>query len=391
MAVETQSETSKIRPNHTQTPNVYFDQYMAFLTGEEWKCLCYAVRRTMGFQRPSAQISTVQYATGIRTKDGKQLDYGTGLSRQAVAKAVISLVKFGLLIEVKPPRGNAGGVYELQLDDTKIDHDAIMSRSTEQAQKKRQRTTKALQVRLTAVSRTNSSTSDVQGAVSATNNKAERPTNSNPVARKKEKESLGNKDSLQPAAGASVADAPEVAAKAVAPEAKRESGEAVKDKPLTPGKVLAAAAKKPKAPQPADPLFNAIGEHVFGAKDTASRAAVNSRIALIMNGDVKHGRCIGIIGYECLRQNRERNELDYNQLAADVGKWKAWHDSRKTFTVKDCVTVLDSWQEWRGNGGSASDTVIVEVLSDSGKYVEKEVRKSELDSIEWRPPEWATK
>ncbi|MCZ2078459.1 MAG: helix-turn-helix transcriptional regulator [Bryobacterales bacterium] len=256
--------------------------------------------------------------------------------------------------------------------------------------------------------------------------------------------------SLQPAAGASVAGAPEVAAKAVAPEAKRESAEAVKDEGLTERKQLppmrltgtfnppmlqlamdvrgidvaaladkanihpiklaeilawkakptdeqiatlakrlgfppeffnrefvpakegetfgpcpppkweqpaepkAAAAKKPKAPpaprkaQPYDVLFDAIGEHVFGAKDAAGRAAVAGRIAPILHGDKKNGRCIGIIGYECMRQNRETNELDYNALADDVGVFWSWFKANnRDITIADCAKVLDYWQKWR--------------------------------------------
>lgn len=202
-------------------------------------------------------------------------------------------------------------------------------------------------------------------------------------------------------ANATPADAPE---RAVIPETKRESAEPVKDEPLTPGKtlprddagktylnlgnnryqgpyapystkrpagtylnaemlppdavivpppgaVLAEKAKQPKQPrkvQPYDVLFDAIGEHIFGAKDAAGRAAVSGRIAPILHGDKRGGRCIGIIGYECLRQNREANELDYNQLASDVIYFMSWFKANnRDITIADCAKVLDYWQKWR--------------------------------------------
>ncbi|MCZ2077871.1 MAG: replication protein [Bryobacterales bacterium] len=206
MAAKTQDESkSKITPNTTQTPNLYIDQYMAFLTGEEWKCLCYTVRRTMGFHKLSDQISLAQYAHGLRTKDGKQLDYGTGLSKATAGKAVASLVAFGLLIQVKPPRGNDGGVYALQLDDAQINQDAIMNRASETFQKSKARTNKgrAIWDDMRAVSPTNRSQSDKPQSVGQNGSgQSDKPRAFSPTDTQKKdsgKPELERKDSAKPA------------------------------------------------------------------------------------------------------------------------------------------------------------------------------------------------
>lgn len=91
-------ETTKdISPNHTQIPNDYLDMFMPHLTGAEWKCLCYIARRTFGFQKRADQIAFSQFENGITTKDGKVLDYGTGLSRPKISESLKRLIEVGLL------------------------------------------------------------------------------------------------------------------------------------------------------------------------------------------------------------------------------------------------------------------------------------------------------
>jgi DNA-binding transcriptional regulator GbsR (MarR family) len=91
-------ETIKdISPNHTQIPNDYLDVFMPHLTGAEWKCLCYIARRTFGFQKRADQIAFSQFENGITTKDGKVLDYGTGLSRPKISESLQKLIEVGLL------------------------------------------------------------------------------------------------------------------------------------------------------------------------------------------------------------------------------------------------------------------------------------------------------
>lgn len=86
-----------LSPNHTQIPNDYLDMFMAHLTGAEWKCLCYIARRTFGFQKRADQIAFSQFEKGIKTKDGKVLDYGTGLSRPKISESLQRLIEIGLL------------------------------------------------------------------------------------------------------------------------------------------------------------------------------------------------------------------------------------------------------------------------------------------------------
>lgn len=108
-------------------------------------------------------------------------------------------------------------------------------------------------------------------------------------------------------------------------------------------------AKAPRKAQPYDGLIDAVATQLFGATDRASINAVGGRVAKIVHGAKNGETCIGLIAYECERQGRERNELDYNQLADDVEVFWGWmrreHPDIKE--VKDCMKVLDYWQKWR--------------------------------------------
>ena len=85
-------------PNSTQVPDVIIDQWMAVLSGAEFKVLLYIARRTYGFGKEADNISLNQLANGIRRRDGTQLDRGTGLSRTGVKEACKGLIQKGLLI-----------------------------------------------------------------------------------------------------------------------------------------------------------------------------------------------------------------------------------------------------------------------------------------------------
>ena len=86
-----------IEPNHTQIPNYYLDKIMAFVSDAEWKCLSYIARRTFGFQKQSDRIALSQFCEGIIDKDGKILDYGTGLSKPTVVKSLENLFSLGII------------------------------------------------------------------------------------------------------------------------------------------------------------------------------------------------------------------------------------------------------------------------------------------------------
>ena len=79
---------SKIVPNSFQTPNLYVDRLMPLLTDIELRVLVYMTRRILGFNRREDQISLSQFTDGlISTKNGEQLDYGAGVSKEAARPA----------------------------------------------------------------------------------------------------------------------------------------------------------------------------------------------------------------------------------------------------------------------------------------------------------------
>jgi hypothetical protein len=85
-------------PKYTQVPDELFDELMPRLSESELKVLLYVIRRTFGFKKDSDTISLKQMVDGIKTRDGRQLDNGTGLSRPGVTKGVRGLVAKGVLI-----------------------------------------------------------------------------------------------------------------------------------------------------------------------------------------------------------------------------------------------------------------------------------------------------
>lgn len=89
------------KPTYTQVPDELFDELMPRLTESELKVLLYVIRRTFGFKKDSDTISLKQMVEGIKTRDGRQLDNGTGLSRPGVTKGVKGLVEKGVLTAVR--------------------------------------------------------------------------------------------------------------------------------------------------------------------------------------------------------------------------------------------------------------------------------------------------
>src|SRR3954470_21565705 len=80
-------------PNTTPTPDDLFDRFLPELSGGELKVLLYIIRRTFGFKKNTDSISLSQLCSGIKTRAGKSLDRGTGLSLSAIKMAVRSLEK----------------------------------------------------------------------------------------------------------------------------------------------------------------------------------------------------------------------------------------------------------------------------------------------------------
>ncbi len=88
-------------PNYTQVPDQLFDELLTDLSGAELKVLLYIMRRTFGFKKDSDNISLSQMLNGIRTKDGCQLDRGTGLSKPTLLKALRNLTEANYIIPAR--------------------------------------------------------------------------------------------------------------------------------------------------------------------------------------------------------------------------------------------------------------------------------------------------
>lgn len=108
------------KPTYTQVPDELFDELMPRLSESELKVLLYVIRRTYGFKKDTDNISLKQMVEGIRTRDGRQLDNGTGLSRPGVTKGVKGLVGKGVLLAVRNTsveRGDEPTTYSLRFAD----------------------------------------------------------------------------------------------------------------------------------------------------------------------------------------------------------------------------------------------------------------------------------
>lgn len=103
----------KLIPNSTQIPNEICDYVLPQIPEAEARCLIYICRRTFGFRKTQDRISFSQFEKGIKTKDGNILDYGTGLSRPAVAKALKNLCESGAIKRTENSKGN---FYEINLE-----------------------------------------------------------------------------------------------------------------------------------------------------------------------------------------------------------------------------------------------------------------------------------
>jgi len=78
-------------PNFTSVPDEFFDELAPRLNGGEVKVLLYIIRRTFGFKKERDSISLSQMLNGIVKKNGDRLDYGTGMSKPSVCRALNTL------------------------------------------------------------------------------------------------------------------------------------------------------------------------------------------------------------------------------------------------------------------------------------------------------------
>ena len=80
-------------PTYTQVPDEFFDVVAPRLTEAELRVLIYIMRRTFGFKKSADTISLNQMIHGIKARDGRTLDAGTGMSRNGVIRGVKGLVE----------------------------------------------------------------------------------------------------------------------------------------------------------------------------------------------------------------------------------------------------------------------------------------------------------
>lgn len=106
-------------PNSTQIPNLILDLVIPLITEAEVRCLLYICRRTFGFHKKYDSISLSQFEHGIRSRQGGQLDLGTGMSRPAVTLALKNLVKAEVIFMRKNSRGNRY-MLNLHMDVDKV-------------------------------------------------------------------------------------------------------------------------------------------------------------------------------------------------------------------------------------------------------------------------------
>lgn len=109
-------------PNTTQVPDQYLDELLPLLTGGELKVLLYITRRTFGFKKSSDTISLSQMLSGIRTRDGRRLDRGCGLSKKTLLESIRSLRDQNIILTERRrsvERGDEPTCYRLNI----IGHD----------------------------------------------------------------------------------------------------------------------------------------------------------------------------------------------------------------------------------------------------------------------------
>jgi len=119
-------------PNGTIVPDDVFDVLMPQLTDPELRVLLYIIRRTFGFKRNEDNISLKQMVEGIRTRDGRVLDRGTGISKASVARGLKGLTEKGI-IAVKhnssAARGNEPTTYALRFKELQAPHEDVATQT----------------------------------------------------------------------------------------------------------------------------------------------------------------------------------------------------------------------------------------------------------------------
>ena len=85
------------KPRYTPVPDILFDVYMPALGEAELRVLLYIIRHTLGWKKDADRISLRQLTDGQQRRDGTWQDYGAGLSKRSVMRAVKGLEEKGLI------------------------------------------------------------------------------------------------------------------------------------------------------------------------------------------------------------------------------------------------------------------------------------------------------
>jgi hypothetical protein len=105
-------------PSYTQVPDEFFDAVAPRLKEAELRVALYVIRRTFGFKKVADAISLDQLVAGIRTRDGRVLDAGTGMTRKGVIAGIKGLLAKQVLIAEARVDENGGSlptVYRLHM------------------------------------------------------------------------------------------------------------------------------------------------------------------------------------------------------------------------------------------------------------------------------------
>lgn len=108
-------------PNYTMVPDELFDELLPVLSGGELKVLLYIIRRTFGFKRDSDTISINQMLNGIKTREGRVLDRGVGLTKKTLLAAIRSLEERNVILTERRrslERGDEATSYQLNIADS---------------------------------------------------------------------------------------------------------------------------------------------------------------------------------------------------------------------------------------------------------------------------------
>lgn len=119
----------RLYPNTFQVHNVYVDELLPVLTGDEVKTLLFAIRQIVGWNKVTDRISLSQFCNGINGKGG------TGLSPATQRAVLRTLVNYGLLLKVaeNDPTVNHGAEWGLQFDMDLVDLDGLRMRATQRS------------------------------------------------------------------------------------------------------------------------------------------------------------------------------------------------------------------------------------------------------------------